>query len=92
MRAFALAVLAGTLCGCVATTGELQAISSGDTGCSPDAISIADYQLHVNTSSWTATCHNNAFFCSGTDQLKDVHCKHEVVTYIPGANEGLRPH
>ncbi len=71
----ALFLMAASLtAGCVATTSQLQDVSSGRVGCAPDAIAVSARQVGVNTSSWTATCHGQRYYCSGTDMLRGVSC------------------
>jgi len=59
------------LAGCAASTSSLQSASSSEVGCTPAAISISDYRLNMYTSSWTATCNNKTYYCSGSDTLKE---------------------
>jgi hypothetical protein len=64
------------LASCAASTASLQSTSSGEIGCSPSDISISDYRLNAYTSSWTASCNGKAYFCSGSDTLKErTSCK-----------------
>lgn len=72
-RLAALALLS-VLAGCAASPVQLQSVSSGHVGCSPAEIAIEGYQLGVSTSSWTAKCKDQQYYCSGTDTLKNVTC------------------
>ena len=60
--------------GCATTTSQLQEVSSGRTGCPPDAIAVSGRKIGMNTASWTATCHGKRYDCSGTDMLRGVSC------------------
>lgn len=66
--------VASLTAGCVATTSQLQEVSSGHVGCAPEAIAVSARQVGVNTSSWIATCHGEHYYCSGTDMLRGVSC------------------
>lgn len=74
MRHAALLVLLLGSAGCAATTAQLQSASSGQVGCPPEAIQVADYKLGMSSSSWTASCNDARYFCSGSDTLKGVSC------------------
>ena len=64
------------LFGCAASSSSLQSVSSSEIGCSPSEIAVSDYKLNMYTSSWTAQCNGKAYYCSGSDTLKDrASCK-----------------
>jgi hypothetical protein len=60
-------VLAATAC---QSMGEdaLKTISAGHTGCTPDQITLSNYQ-HIGTlgtdETWNATCNGKVYLCSG---------------------------
>jgi hypothetical protein len=60
--------------GCAASQARLQSVSSGHVGCPPADVQVSAYKLGAFTSSWTATCRNQAFLCSGDDMLRGVSC------------------
>lgn len=74
MRRVALLVVLLGSAACAASPARLQSVTSGQIGCPPDAIQVSDYKLGVSTSSWTATCNDTKYFCSGSDMLKGVAC------------------
>jgi hypothetical protein len=60
----ALGALA-SLAGCA----NLPAISSRAIGCPQEQIVISNESLHINNSSWTATCRGWPYFCQGADNF-----------------------
>lgn len=68
----ATAVLA--LGGCAASSGELQSITAGKTGCPASSITISDTKVTASTQSWTATCQGKTYQCSGDDMLRGTSC------------------
>lgn len=72
----ALIVTTLVLAGCGASA--LRSASSGEVGCSPQEIEIADDEGGWGTRTWTATCHGKRFFCSavaGGSGGSTVACK-----------------
>lgn len=57
----ALFGLAGLAVGCGAS---LKNATSGQIGCPPDEITISDRKANFNSSTWTATCRGETFYCS----------------------------
>jgi hypothetical protein len=69
-----IALVIGGGVGCVASRGELRALSSGKTGCPPHEIAISNSQVGLKTASWTAKCRGKIYFCAGDDMLRGVTC------------------
>lgn len=48
-----------------ASNAQYQRASAGPTGCPPQEIEISDQDQGFGTASWTATCRNMVYQCSG---------------------------
>jgi hypothetical protein len=59
------ALLGMTAC---VSTGQLQLISAGHTGCMPDQITISNAK---GDAMWTATCNGKAYLCTGVSTGKN---------------------
>jgi hypothetical protein len=57
-----IALILSTLVGC---GGSLASVSAGHIGCAPSQIEISDEDYGFNTASWTATCGDRVYTCSG---------------------------
>ncbi len=72
--------LATALCsGCASTlTTQLPEASSGRVGCAPEAITISNVRIVLNSVSWKSVCDGRIYYCSGTAHgafdLRDVSC------------------
>lgn len=56
-------LIAAPLFGCA---GSLASVSAGHIGCAPSQIEISDEEMGFNTTSWTATCGERVYSCSGS--------------------------
>ena len=63
--------LAPALANCDATA-QLQAVSAGQTGCSPADITITDDEPGLGARSWVASCNSETYQCSNGGNA--VHC------------------
>lgn len=45
--------------------GSLASVSAGHVGCAPSQIEISDEEIGFNSTSWTATCGERVYTCSG---------------------------
>ena len=55
-------LIAAPLFGCA---GSLASVSAGHVGCAPSQIEISDEEIGFNSTSWTATCGERVYSCSG---------------------------
>lgn len=60
-----------------APTSQLQ-LSSGRIGCSASEIVIGDVASTRHAEAWSATCRGQTFFCSATDDFREVICRPQV--------------
>jgi len=63
---------------CVASTGQLLAISEKESQCRPaqhEKADIQNYKLGITTSTWTYYCNDQWFSCYASDTLKNPHCR-----------------
>jgi hypothetical protein len=58
------AILSSTTATACVTTLTYQRYSSGSVGCPPAEVEISDQQESMTSSSWTATCRGQRFYCS----------------------------
>lgn len=64
--------------GCVASSGQLLAISEKETQCRPgqhERVQIQNYKLGITTSTWTYYCNDQWFNCYASDTLKNPYCR-----------------
>ncbi|MDO9453474.1 MAG: hypothetical protein Q7J29_11535 [Stagnimonas sp.] len=66
--------LAALLLGGCAPTSQLQ-LSSGRVGCASSEIVIGDVASTRHSESWSASCRGQTFYCSGTDDFREVICR-----------------
>lgn len=53
--------VASALTGC---GPNLRNATSGQIGCPPNEVTVSDHKKHFNSSTWTATCRGEVFYCS----------------------------
>lgn len=76
MKKIALFLFSTALVGC-APTAQLQ-LSAGRIGCPMGEIVIGDVDSTSHTETWSASCRGQTFYCSGTDEFREVICKKAV--------------
>jgi hypothetical protein len=60
-----LCLLLIVLSGCGVKEKQARSMSSGFTGCTPDANAISEYESHFGgLATWTATCNGKKYRCS----------------------------
>lgn len=76
----------GLLLAACAPTSQLQ-LSSGRIGCAASEIVIGDVASTRHAEAWSATCRGQTFFCSATDDFREVICRPQVkaVAAVPVA-------
>ena len=65
-----------TLAGC-APTAQLH-LSSGRIGCPTSDIVVGDVDSTSHSETWSATCRGVTYFCSATDEFREVICKPQL--------------
>lgn len=78
-----LLLLAVALGGC-APTAQLH-LSAGRIGCSTNDIVIGDVASTSHSETWSATCRNQVYYCSATDEFREVVCKPQLKAAEPAA-------
>lgn len=64
------------LAGC-APTSQLH-LSAGRLGCSTSEIIVGDVDSTSHSETWSATCRGQTYFCSATDEFREVVCKPQL--------------
>lgn len=69
-----LMVLAGAGAGCSSNAAQLH-LSAGRVGCSTTDIVIGNVDSTSHSETWSATCRGVTYYCSATDEFREVVCK-----------------
>lgn len=73
----AAALLPVLLIWACAPTAQLQ-LSAGRIGCPTGEIVIGDVDSTSHTNTWSAVCRGQTYFCSSTDEFREVVCKPQL--------------
>ena len=68
---WSLAMCCLLLAGCAT---EMKFISSAETGCAPDEITISDIVVRFTMNTWTATCRGKRYRCIESGSLGGNKC------------------
>ena len=71
-----LLIAAAALAGC-APTAQLH-LSAGRLGCSTKDIVIGDVDSTRHSETWSASCKGQMYYCSATDDFREVVCKPQL--------------
>lgn len=55
------------LAGCAAHDAWREKLTSGEIGCPPSEINIADSDRNLTTITWTAQCRGETFYCTASN-------------------------
>lgn len=70
-------VLAALLLSACAPTAQLH-LSAGRVGCATSDIVIGNVDSTSHSETWSATCRGQTYFCSATDEFREVVCKPQM--------------
>lgn len=90
MKKIVLALTAATLCAACSPTAQKQ-LSAGRLGCPIEDIVIGNEASTSNTETWSATCGGQTFFCSATDEFREVVCKPMMKKAAPAPAPAAAP-
>jgi hypothetical protein len=74
LRIVALSAGAASLAACIPAVNQLQFESAGQTGCQPDAITIANQKPADTGYMWNATCGGKTYLCTGLVSCSGTGC------------------